>query len=223
MAWNDLINGLVGFVLGASGIGAFINHSFNKKLERFKTGLQTDTKIAESYYIKQQDACAEVFKQVRIAQGFVKGLQGLGRSSTYEDYDTSDFDKMLQQLNLLNKQRLTFVALFDKDYQANIPISNNKGVREWRNYETVLKINEARTHVQEARNALVLQELFIPSLLRKDFYKILHQMDMLIFDIEHQKDAPRFNAPDTFKAEKEIAEFIDSLVDKISNSIQKSN
>lgn len=224
MTWHDVVEALAGFILGASGIGAFLNYFFNKKLERFKSNIQTDSKLIENYGIRRHNTCAEIYKLIRIAQGSVTSLHGFRRVPSYADYDASDFDEMLKKLNILNKQRSRFVSLFKEDSEANIPIDKNRGVKAWREYEPVLGFNEARTKIQDARNELVLNELFLSSSLRQDFYKVLGDLDMLAFDIEHESEAPRFGKPDTFKKEKEIGIFIDGLVDKISNEISmKSN
>lgn len=183
----SIISGLVLYLIRAL-IKDKINNYFGKKMENHKHNLQLITEQAKFdyqrkiqdfglYTTKRHEAYAEVYKLVLIAYGKVTDLRGLRRVLSFEDYDSEDIKKYLEEKKIPTRKITEIVGKWDVDREI--------AVKEIRGYEKLRFFQEARNDYAEARNYLYLNELYMADEIVKDVGNVLERLGKLLINYEY--------------------------------------
>ncbi|MCY8309963.1 hypothetical protein MOC96_14700 [Bacillus vallismortis] len=166
MKWTDWVILLLPVAL-TGGLGWF----FNNKLEKQKHLLQKKVQDYSLFNEKKHTSYAEVYKLIKMSEGYVFSLRGYNETLALTDFNAEDLKKYLKDF-MPNAKIDTVVSMWD-----------NKNFREAekivREYEKLRDLRRAENSFYEAKNFWLLNELYF----EKDINEILKEYFDALLDL----------------------------------------
>lgn len=158
------LQGLLPFLFGGTA-GGFVSYFLKQKIwgsvqrdlnthsEFLKYQLNKEAINSEMNIKKKHEVYAEMLKLLRIADGAVQGLQGLGLGNTYQDYSVEDMERLLDERRVTKKMKQNIIEIFKRN--------SSEGIEEWKKYKPLCDAQDAQKQVYGANNFWLSNELYM--------------------------------------------------------------
>lgn len=202
---------------------ASVDSRFARRLEEYRHELEIEAESVrfnhrrqlENFHIlihARHDRYSELFEKILKADGRIRGLRGLRRSPTFEDYSATDFDEFMTHRGVPSGKREEILGYLDKD--------RDKAIEELRSYLRTVEPQRARGKWQEARNFLLANELYLSDEVREQAETVLGLLDEYLIAVELNREYPEqgrsVDRPDKDTIRDEIELFRDEMRSEIA-------
>jgi hypothetical protein len=168
---------------------------------------------AEVVITERHKIYAGLYKLFLIAKGKVGNLNGFSRSLTFEEYGVDDFERHLKERKLPLQKLNELVEQFRR--------KKEDGVKEWKKYEKVLEIQEARRDIQNAQNYWLEKELYLTDKVSKGVQLLVGDLKERLTRIECPDPTNKNEIRENSEVDRKIREGLDKLKEIMRSELQK--
>ena len=193
---SSLVSAVVTIILKS-----IFQKGINSHAERLKSDLQKEVINSQFVIEKRHKIIPNLYKLVMNADGAIRGLHGVGYEPTYEEWNEDDFEKAFDEMNVLGGMRTELHEILKSNRE--------KGIKKWRQYKRMLEIHRARNALMEARNELLVSEIYLNPIIVDSLRELLKTLGHYLISIEHPRPlGEKDKKPSEW--EKEIVEQVDA-------------
>jgi hypothetical protein len=167
---------------------ASIDHVLSRRLEAYKAELQTVTETVKFdfqrqlhdvslFASKRHGVSADIYKAIREADGHIRGLFGLRRTSTFEEFNEADLRNAMTSLKVPTGQQDTILAVWRVD--------RPRGIRDLNQYLRLLEIIRAREAFHEAQNLTLINEIYLSEAVTSALDRVFSLLHGVLLHAEH--------------------------------------
>ena len=194
MAWAETLLISLGTTAGVGGLGIWIFkesirtslrlemetrlNAQKSELDRMRDAFQFQVQQAMlSIQIKTErthEIYPELWEKLRMAEGGTSRMLGLRESPTYGDFSIEDFKAMLVERKVIPGHIEKLLSAIQSD--------RNSGIAKLRDFLRFVEWNEAKLQHQEAKNFIVLKQLYMTDEIADMSFKICEHIWFAIVD-----------------------------------------
>lgn len=158
MTWQEIaiIAGITSTAV-SSGTTLLLKYIFQKNInnhvECLKLELHKDAINAQILINEKHKIMPKLWQLIMIADGAIQSLQGCRISLTYEEFGEQDFEELFEQRNVAHGKRQEIFNIMHSD--------KKRGIEEWNRYDRILRVSDASGAFHNAKNELLLKELYL--------------------------------------------------------------
>lgn len=170
-----------------------VRDAFQFQVQQAMLSIQIQTEKTHEIY-------PELYEKLRVAEGAIGSLLGLRESPTWEEYSVDDLKSLMERRGVVSGQ-------IERIAQA-INQNRRDGLKEMNEYLRMIELNEAKGKHHEAKNYVVLKNLYMTDEIAEECFTICKHLWAAIVDAN-----PEYVQYDSFK--KNMAE-----VEKLMTSVK---
>lgn len=170
-----------------------VRDAFQFQVQQAMLSIQIQTEKTHEIY-------PELYEKLRVAEGAIGSLLGLRESPTWEEYSVDDLKSMMERRGVVTGQ-------IERIAQA-IQQNRRDGLKEMNEYLRMIELNETKGKHHEAKNYVILKNLYMTDEIAEDCFTICKHLWGAIVDAN-----PEHVQYDSFK--KNMAE-----VEKLMTSVK---
>lgn len=123
---------------------------------------------------KTHEIYPELFGKVKIAEGAIGRLLGGRESPTWQEHSIEDLRIVMARKNVVSGQVEKLARAIEEDRE--------EGLKEMNKYLRMLEYNESKSILQEAKNYLILNSLYMTDEIADDCHEVCKQLWHAIVD-----------------------------------------
>lgn len=174
------------------------NHKqkLNVHTENLKFDLQKKIHDYGLYSGKRHEIYPELFKLLLLADGNVHGLYGFRRNLSFSEFNEDDIKVFMQARKISEGKQREILNLWN--------LRKDDAIDELEAYLRVLEIQDARKSLIEAKNFLLLSDLFLSELVSQKSDELFGALNKILVFIE-------FPSPGDYRERDKISEEVKGL------------
>ncbi|TGM82524.1 hypothetical protein [Leptospira bouyouniensis] len=230
--WENIISTIIGsgVTLGIlkfffkQYVGNLFNHSLedhkhklSATLEEIKHQFETDLVQKRIYIEKRNIVYSELYSHLLDSYSNIRGLFGLTRNLTFEEYSKKDIENFLQKRKVVEGKINEIIANFDENRENSINKMNK--------YLRMLDFHEARSTWNTFHSYYLKNELYLSLSINNSVLELKNQIHKLLLLYEQVNNFPNSLSwtNDITPLENEIDSEIEIVLNNFKTELQTIN
>ncbi|MEK5417321.1 hypothetical protein BSK49_19140 [Paenibacillus odorifer] len=216
VGFNLLFSGAISAII-TGGFQLYIKSKAEKELESYKQKLTIHTENLKFelqrrshdfnlYSVKRHELYPHLCKLLLIAHGNIRALYGLRSFLSFDEFSKSDIKAYMENRKIVEGKASSILA--------NWETNKKNAVEELRSYLRILDINDAESNLIDARNYLLISDIFLSKSVTAMSGEALEDISMVLTYTKYPEHG-------THVERERLNEKIDSLLIALKEQMKK--